>query len=107
MGMGGMPGADIVIFETSSNSLSDAYSVAYERPIIDKQQDWKLLNYANEGGMLIFEAERDIDTGDSMDWPFEDDTSLFKTGTKVIIAWGDTKNMHYHGPNNRLHSEVH
>ena len=104
--MGGMPGADMVIFKRSSKKLLDAHSVAYERPKIDKQQDWTLLNSIAEDGMIMFEAERDLDTGDPMDWPFEDDSSLFKTGTKIIAAWGDTEEMHYHNPKNRLQGEI-
>ena len=56
--------------------------------------------------MIIFEIERDLDTGDNMDHPFHDDTNLMSVGTRMIAAWGDTGEMHYHGPDNRLQANV-
>jgi dopamine beta-monooxygenase len=104
--MGGMPGADMLIFEGSLKKLYDAYSVAYERPKVDNQQDWTMLNSVTEEGLLLFEAERDLDTGDNMDRTFADDTSQLTSGTKLIAAWGETEEMHYHGPDDRLQAAV-
>jgi hypothetical protein len=104
--MGGMPGADIVVFEGATKKLYDSFSVAYERPQVDQQQDWTLLNSITDDGVMIFEAERKLDTGDSMDWPLTDDTSLLEAGTKLLAAWGETAEMHYHNPDNRLQAAV-
>jgi dopamine beta-monooxygenase len=104
--MGGMPGADMLIFEGSLKKLYDAYSVAYERPKVDNQQDWTMLNSVTEEGLLLFEAERDLDTGDNMDRTFADDTSQLTSGTQLIAAWGETEEMHYHGPDDRLQAAV-
>lgn len=113
--MGGMAGSDILIFEKQQAKLYDAYGVAYERPKVDEQQDWTLLTAGDDSslqqqqeqdGIIIFEAERDLVTGDPMDWPIVDDSNPTLSGTKLIFAWGNTEEMHYHGPDNRMQGWV-
>lgn len=104
--MGGMAGSDIVFFEASGSQLVDAYGTGTARPKVDDQQDWTLLDSIVEDGLILFEAERKLDTGDTMDWPISDDSDLMFPGTKLIAAWGDTEEMHYHGPDNRLQATV-
>lgn len=107
--MGGMAGSDILVFEVNGLKLYDAYATASERPKIDKQQDWTLLNASwtsVEDEIILFEAERKVITDDPMDWPIIVDTNPFLPGTRIIAAWGDTEEMHYHGPDNRLQGNV-
>jgi hypothetical protein len=73
--MGGMPGSDMIIFDAASGSLVDAYATRAATPMVDVQQDWTLVNSIVEDGFLIVEAERNLDTGDAMDWAFVNDTN--------------------------------
>jgi len=106
--MGGMSGSDIVMFEAAKpKELHDMYGVQNGRPRMDHQQDWKFVDSFVEDGLLAFEATRKLDTGDSIgDWPIEDDSNLLFPGTKLIAAWGDTDEMHYHGAEDRLQASV-
>jgi dopamine beta-monooxygenase len=104
--MGGMKGSDIVVFQASGPRLLDAYATGSARPQLDDQQDWLLLDSIAEDGLILFEAERKLDTGDTMDWPISDDSGPVYPGTKLIAAWGDTDEMHYHGPDQRLQGRV-
>ena len=108
--MGGMPGSDMLIFESQGQKLYDAHALAYEQPTIDSQQDWTLLStFLDEDNLIIFEAERDLDTHDSMDRPFVDDSvtvSAKPYGTNVIVAWGDSDTMQHHGPRRCIKSSI-
>jgi dopamine beta-monooxygenase len=104
---GGMSGADIVYYETSTNSLVDAHVLdGNAKPIRDSQQDWALINATiSEDGYLIFEAQRLLDTGDRDDWPFVDDSHVYVSDHRMISAWGSSSSIRYHG-NNRAKSIV-
>lgn len=98
---GGMRGADIVYYETSTNSVVDAHVLDdLVKPTRDSQQDWELINAtASEDGFLIVEVQRLLNTGDVYDWSFEDDSDIYVSDHRVISAWGSTSSISYHGNN--------
>ncbi|CAM9945366.1 unnamed protein product [Scytosiphon promiscuus] len=98
--MGGMEGADILYFESSTGNITDAYSIVAGTPIVDEcTQDWTLLSAEVVDGSIVFEAERALDTGDVQDRVFEDDTREEVSATQLISAWGDTDVISYHDSN--------
>ncbi|CAM9653269.1 unnamed protein product, partial [Scytosiphon promiscuus] len=99
--MGGMEGADILYFETSSGNVTDAHALVAGTPTIDEcTQDWTLLSTnVGDDGSLVFEAERALDTGDAQDRVFLDDTKDGVLPTRLIAAWGDTDFVSYHDTN--------
>ena len=100
---GGMSGADLVIYETSKpDILTDAYVLRDPQPLIDDCQDWQLVSVLNDGGFLIVEGVRKLDTKDTQDRIVINDAEPFVVAQKVIAAWGnDTDMMTYHGKSNR------
>ena len=105
---GGMPGADIAVFTISEDRVRDYHATAYAPPKLDEYQDWKLISHSvTDDGFLIWEAERLLDTGDvhgdhvilnnTMDPSFP--------ATKIIVAWGDSSSLSYHG-SNKVKGEV-
>ena len=104
---GGMQGADVVFFTSSSSTVADGYILdELVRPTLDNSQDWELIDYTiTEDGYLIFEAYRALDTKDPFDRPFVDDTSIFVTDHRLIGAWGSSPTMVYHGTN-RVRSSI-
>jgi len=74
-------------------------------PTPDVCQDWILKDYIAKDGFLIFEASRELNTRDTKDLKFRDDT--LTTPTFVIAAWGNTNTMQYHGPNSNVKGTVH
>ncbi|CAM9945358.1 unnamed protein product [Scytosiphon promiscuus] len=98
--MGGMEGADIWYFESSTGNITDAHSLVAGTPVVDEcSQDWTLLSAEVGDGSIVFEAERAFDTGDTQDWVFADDTDEGVPPTQLISAWGDTDTISYHGTN--------
>ncbi|CAM9374178.1 unnamed protein product [Discosporangium mesarthrocarpum] len=93
-----MSGLDMVYYETGNPSiLSDAYSTANGAPILDDcESDWTLHSVEQEGGGIIFEGERDLDTKDSHDWPLNADDVEYTLPTRVAAAWGDEELVSYH-----------
>lgn len=70
---GAMKGADIVYYQSSSPSvLTDAYALDFVTPTRDDNQDWTLLNASNNGGWLIVEITRALDTQASTSTVFHD-----------------------------------
>ena len=102
---GGMKGSDMVIFESQSQTLYDAHVLddINAGPIRDDCQNWLLKDSTSSGedenGIMIFEAQRDLDTLDSFDRAFIDDSNLIVPPTRVIAAWGTTPSVSYHGKN--------
>ena len=84
---GGMPGADIMMYEASTNKLVDAYATSYAASIADDSQDWMLIN-SNVAGYIIVEAQRLLDTGDSQDRPIVNDGDAVMQPHRNIAAWG-------------------
>ena len=107
---GGMKGSDMVIFETATNDIFDAHVLDnfYAGPIRDNCQNWKLTSSTvdENGGFIIFEVTRLLDTGDSFDRAIVDDSDVFVPPHRVIAAWGDTETMSYHGLDNRVRSSI-
>ena len=99
--VGGMPGADMLLFIASDNKLVDAYATEYAAPIEDQCQDWTL-EYSTvnlEQGFLIFEASRELATGDPNDCNVTHDSNPSAPTQRVIFAYGDTPSLSYHGKN--------
>lgn len=94
---GGMPGSDIVYYTAATHTITDAYADAYLAPKVDVTQDWTLVHSQTEGGYIIFEAERDIDTDDPQDRPIIFDGRVERNPHRVIAAWGDSETIGYHG----------
>eukprot|EP00545_Synedropsis_sp_CCMP1620_P013501 CAMPEP_0119023262 /NCGR_PEP_ID=MMETSP1176-20130426/29606_1 /TAXON_ID=265551 /ORGANISM="Synedropsis recta cf, Strain CCMP1620" /LENGTH=578 /DNA_ID=CAMNT_0006978305 /DNA_START=45 /DNA_END=1778 /DNA_ORIENTATION=- len=97
---GSMRGADIILFTAETNELVDSYVLdQLVKPFPDDCQSWTLIDSIVEGGFVIFEATRLLDTGDTQDRPFLDDSSVLIPATRVIAAWGDTSTTSFHGSN--------
>jgi Copper type II ascorbate-dependent monooxygenase, N-terminal domain/DOMON domain/Copper type II ascorbate-dependent monooxygenase, C-terminal domain len=102
---GGMKGADMLIFETENKVLYDSYVLEdiSRGPIRDDCQNWILkdstVSSDSTSDIIIFEAQRDLDTQDSFDRALIDDSDLLVTATRVIAAWGESSTVSYHGQN--------
>jgi hypothetical protein len=97
---GGMQGADLVLFTAAEpDKLSDSYVLEERVPVKDDCQNWTLLNSKSEGGFLIFEATRLLNTGDPQDRIIMNDADFMITPSRIIAAWGDTPTVSYHGKN--------
>lgn len=96
-----MYGSDTVIYTASTDSLVDGHILDERLVFPDDCQDWTLLNSTNDGGFLIFEAVRLLDTGDSQDRPVVQDGEPFSVPSRVITAWSDSDSSLNHGPNSR------
>ncbi|CAM9357906.1 unnamed protein product, partial [Ascophyllum nodosum] len=98
--MGGMEGADIVYYEAAAGSITDAHAIVAGTPVTDVcTQDWTLLSAEKGTGGLVFEAERALETGDSQDRAFTDDSAEGASPTTLIAAWGNTESISYHENN--------
>jgi Copper type II ascorbate-dependent monooxygenase, N-terminal domain/DOMON domain/Copper type II ascorbate-dependent monooxygenase, C-terminal domain len=117
---GGMKGSDMIIYEAEADELYDAYVLddISAGPVRDECQNWKLLNSiassqvtqtksggTDDDGVMIFEATRLLDTGDTFDKTFFNDSDSIVPATRVIAAWGNTATVSYHGQN-RLRDAV-
>jgi hypothetical protein len=103
---GGMKGADPVIFMAAGKSLFDSHILEERFPLPDGCQSWTLLNSQTDGGFLIFEAVRLLDTGDPQDHPIIEDGDPGLAPSRVIVAWSDYDNLQNHGPDNRAQSSL-
>lgn len=106
---GGMQGADVVYYVASTNQLVDAYvlDVYQNGPLVDTCQNWKLRDAQSIGGFVIFEAYRDLNTGDPQDRSIINDGNAGNVPAhRIIAAWGDSQQISYHGPTNRVQSAV-
>jgi hypothetical protein len=100
---GGMTGTDMVIFTAARpNELVDAYTGDERLPQTDDcESDWELIssNVDLEGGFIMFETKRLLNTNDPQDKPIVDDSSTIVPAHRAIAAWGDSEEMSYHGLN--------
>jgi hypothetical protein len=100
---GGMIGSDVVLFRASDPSVAVDAHVVGDRsaPIVDDCQDWALVGApatgGGEGGWMIVEVSRSIDTGDSQDRAISYDANLWAAPTRIVAAWGDEDSVSYHG----------
>ncbi|CAM9386585.1 unnamed protein product [Ectocarpus sp. 12 AP-2014] len=98
--MGGMEGADIVYYETGTGNVTDAHAIVAGTPVTDEcTQDWTLVSAEAGTDGLVFEAERALDTGDSQDHVFVDDSADDVLPTRLLVAWGDSETIGYHATN--------
>ena len=116
---GGMPGADMVVYERESNILTDRFATDYTVPLLDEHsKDWILehvvYNYNNnddddekESSFLVVQMRRKLDTGDTLqDRPIVFDGDLVVPPHRIIAAWGDSSTLEYHGPHKRASGSV-
>jgi len=100
---GGMTGTDMVLFTASRpDELIDAYTNDERFPQTDDcASDWEMVssNVDLEGGFIMFETKRLLDTNDPQDKPIVNDASTFMPHHRVIAAWGDSEEVGYHGLN--------
>ncbi|KAI7800157.1 DBH-like monooxygenase protein 2 homolog [Triplophysa rosa] len=90
---GGMTGADIVIGGVGQDGsyFTDRHAVGNSMPVIDKQQDYKLLSLTESDGQTVMKFQRSIKSCDEYDLPI---TTL---PIKLIYAYGQTDDITYHG----------
>jgi dopamine beta-monooxygenase len=97
---GSMRGADIVLYTAEKNTLVDSYVLDQTvKPFPDECQSWKLVNSVVDNGIIIFEAQRLLNTSDTQDRIIIDDSLLLVPPTRVIAAWGNSSEPSYHGKN--------
>jgi DOMON domain/Copper type II ascorbate-dependent monooxygenase, C-terminal domain/Copper type II ascorbate-dependent monooxygenase, N-terminal domain len=98
---GSMLGADIVLFSAESNTLVDSYVLDQAvTPLQDECQSWTLVDSTIDGGFIIFEASRLLNTGDNQDRVLSDDSDVLVPSARVLAAWGDSPQPSFHGDNN-------
>jgi Copper type II ascorbate-dependent monooxygenase, C-terminal domain/DOMON domain len=96
---GGMRGSDIVYYESSNpGQLTDAYANDKAMPIADDCQDWSFVDIRQEGGFLIVEGMRRLDTLDGNDYAIIHDEDPIIAAQRLIFAWGDSESISFHGP---------
>jgi hypothetical protein len=106
---GGMPGSDVLIFETSNPEvIIDAHIMDVRLPVADDCQDWVLtsstMNLDEE--FIMITAYRALDTGDLQDARIVNDNSNYITPDQIIAAWGDDVEFTYHGTVNRAQGSI-
>jgi dopamine beta-monooxygenase len=95
---GAMRGADIIMYSAETDTLVDSYVLDQSvKPFPDECQSWELINSVVEGGLIIFEAKRLLDTGDTQDRSVIDDSITAIPPKRVIAAWGNETEPSYHG----------
>lgn len=114
--VGGMYGSDLALYESSKPTIiQDGYIQDERLPLIDTptasacadkslsasngNQDWNYVNVTSTKTFLIVEMSRKLDTGDSLDHPIMIDRSLEVLEQRIIVAWGTTSTVSYHGKN--------
>ncbi|XP_065112368.1 DBH-like monooxygenase protein 2 homolog [Paramisgurnus dabryanus] len=98
---GGMFGADIVIGGVGPNGsyFSDRHAVGNSMPVVDQQQNYKLLSLSEFDGKTVMKFQRSMETCD------EDDLPITTLPIKLIYAYGQTDDIKYHS-NRRGTKEV-
>ncbi|XP_043075759.1 DBH-like monooxygenase protein 2 homolog [Puntigrus tetrazona] len=89
---GGMTGADVVIggVGPKGSYFTDRHAVGKSIPLVDKQQNYKLLSLTNSDGKTVMKFQRSISSCDENDLPITD------LPMKLIYAYGDTDEIAYH-----------
>lgn len=104
---GGMPGADLLVYEVAHPTLVTDGHILDNREInVDDCQDWVYVDARQGEEFLMVEARRLLNTGDSQDREIMQDDSLDIPVGRVIAAWGDSETAIYHGPDNRARGAV-
>ena len=81
------------------DALTDNHASSYATPDVDSDKYWDLINSLVGDGTIIFEATRDLDTGDLQDYALYDNSGMEILSHYFIVAWGDTNSIQYHGQN--------
>ncbi|KAF4099805.1 DBH-like monooxygenase protein 2 homolog [Onychostoma macrolepis] len=89
---GGMTGADIVIggVGPKGSYFTDRHAVGNSIPVVDQQQNYKLLSLTESDGKTVMKFQRSIGSCDDNDLPI---TNL---PMKLIYAYGQTDDITYH-----------
>lgn len=99
---GGMSGSDVMLFEAAQpQNIIDAHLLGEFAPVVDDCQNWELIaSHASESSdFIIVEARRLLDTGDPQDRFIVEDHDIAIPSTRLILAWGDSESVSYHGSN--------
>ncbi|XP_056620191.1 DBH-like monooxygenase protein 2 homolog isoform X2 [Triplophysa dalaica] len=98
---GGMNKADIVLGGVGQNGtfFTDYHAVGNSMPVVDKQQDYKLLSLTQSDGQTVMKFQRSIKSCDENDLP------ITTNPIKLIYAYGLTADIKYHS-NRRGTKEV-
>ncbi|XP_043075757.1 DBH-like monooxygenase protein 2 homolog [Puntigrus tetrazona] len=90
---GGMTGADVVIggVGPKGSYFTDRHAVGTSIPLVDKQQNSKLLSLTESDGKTVMKFQRSITSCDENDLPITD------LPMKLIYAYGETDEIAYHG----------
>jgi hypothetical protein len=100
---GGMLGTDMVMYTAARPyELVDAYTGDERYPQVDDcDGNWEMIssNVDLEGGFLMFETRRLLNTNDPQDKQIVDDSSTMMPPHRIIAAWGDSEEVGYHGLN--------
>uniref|UniRef100_A0A671NE33 DBH-like monooxygenase protein 2 homolog n=1 Tax=Sinocyclocheilus anshuiensis TaxID=1608454 RepID=A0A671NE33_9TELE len=89
---GGMTGADIVIGGVGPEGryFTDRHAGGNSMPVVDQQQNYKLLSLTESDGKTVMKFQRSIEACDENDLPI---TNL---PMKLIYAYGQNDNIMYH-----------
>ncbi|KTF88856.1 hypothetical protein cypCar_00028656 [Cyprinus carpio] len=89
---GGMTGADIVIggVRPEGRYFTDRHAGGNSMPVVDQQQNYKLLSLTESDGKTVMKFQRSIEACDENDLPI---TNL---PMKLIYAYGQTDDITYH-----------
>jgi hypothetical protein len=102
---GGMRGADLFLFETAQpDQVRDAHVLDELQPVTDCRQDWELQAWQVTDEFLMVQVTRALDTADGQDRPIV--TAVGVPPSRIIVAWGDTPQAEYHGPNHRVRGAI-
>ncbi|XP_051954256.1 DBH-like monooxygenase protein 2 homolog [Xyrauchen texanus] len=99
---GGMTGADIVIGGVGPEGtyFTDQHAEGNSMPLVDLQQNYKLLSLTESNGTTVMKFQRSIEACDENDFPI---TTL---PIKLIYAYGQTDDIAYHGTTQRGTKEL-
>nr|XP_055042461.1 DBH-like monooxygenase protein 2 homolog [Misgurnus anguillicaudatus] len=89
---GGMTGADIVIGGVGPNGsyFADWHAAGNSMPVVDQQQNYKLLSLNQSDGKTVMKFQRSIESCD------EDDLPITSLPIKLIYAYGLNDDITYH-----------
>ncbi|KAF4109774.1 DBH-like monooxygenase protein 2 homolog isoform X1 [Onychostoma macrolepis] len=89
---GGMTGADVVIGGVGPDGIyfTDRHAGGNSVPVVDQQQNYKLLSLTESDGKTVMKFQRSIDSCDKDDLPITD------LPMKLIYAYGETDDITYH-----------
>ncbi|XP_042584940.1 DBH-like monooxygenase protein 2 homolog isoform X1 [Cyprinus carpio] len=89
---GGMTGADVVIGGVGPDGsyFTDRHAGGNSMPVVDQQQNYKLLSLTESDGKTVMKFQRSIDSCDKDDLPITD------LAMKLIYAYGQTDDITYH-----------